>query len=152
MERSDLPGDAGDDVASIEFERDLDSGMRCKCTVVDYPNCGNVLGKGWVHEDVVSACPFKLVVGGVACCLVVSSSTYAGSSTYVNPPFRGQEVVFEEIDVFGIGVEVRANDSRWVAVFSVFVRCNLKEVGCHSKRHRRSSSTNIHHGQMQRAP
>ena len=57
------------------------------------------------------------------------SQQETGSSTYVNPSFRGQEVVFEEIDIFGVGVEVRADDGRRVAVSSVFVCRNLKKVG-----------------------
>ena len=38
-------------------------------------------------------------------------------------------MVSEEVDILGVGVEVRADDGRWVAVSSVFVCRNLKKVG-----------------------
>ena len=63
MEGVDLPGDSGDDFAAIKFEVNLNSGMCCESAVVNDLNCGDVPRKGRVHEDVVSACPFKLVVG-----------------------------------------------------------------------------------------
>ena len=63
MERIDLARDTGDDFAAVKLEVDLHSCMCCECAVVNDLDSGNVSRKGRVHEDVVSACPFELVVG-----------------------------------------------------------------------------------------